>query len=249
VLFAEHLYEHVVKGTRLRHIVFTIPKRLRSYLRYDRSVGDELFEAAWGGIKEVLGSNAGVPAVVLTLATAGEALNFHPHLHGSLADGPFSPQGSFTPFKIIDQARLEHRFSERVLAGLLERGLIDDGVVSQILSQEHSGFSVWLREAFEDQESSRFVARYIERGPISLEKLSILDDIVTYTAKDGTAHEFDALEFLALLSTHIAKPYESLTRYYGFYQLDGPGSAPQKAPGCFLGRSLPASEKRLWCHQ
>ena len=42
-------------------------------------------------------------------------------------------------------------------------------------------------------ESEQFVARYIERSPVSLEKLSIQDDIVTYTTKDGTAHEFDGL--------------------------------------------------------
>jgi hypothetical protein len=121
------------------------------------------------------------------------------------------------PFKEINQGKLTQRFGERVLAGLLKRELITDDVVAQILSQEHSGFSAWLGEPFQDQDSKRFVARYIERGPVSLEKLSIQDDIITYTTKDGAAHEFDALEFLALLSTHITKPYESLTRYYGFW--------------------------------
>jgi hypothetical protein len=43
------------------------------------------------------------------------------------------------------------------------------------------------------------------------------DDIVTYTTKDGAAHEFDALEFLAALSCHVPKPCESVTRYYGRY--------------------------------
>ena len=61
------------------------------------------------------------------------------------------------------------------------------------------------------------MARYIERAPLSLKKLSIQDDIVTYTTKDGVAHEFDTLEFLAELSCHIPKTYESLTRYYGRY--------------------------------
>lgn len=39
----------------------------------------------------------------------------------------------------------------------------------------------------------------VERSPLSLEKLSIQDDIVTYTTKDGAAHDFDALKFLAAL--------------------------------------------------
>jgi hypothetical protein len=62
--------------------------------------------------------------------------------------------------------------------------------------------------------NEQFVARYIERSPLSLEKLSIQDDIVSYTTKDGAAHEFDPLEFLAALSVHIPKTYESITRYY-----------------------------------
>ena len=74
-----------------------------------------------------------------------------------------------------------------------------------------------MGEPFQDAESERFVARYIERGPLSLEKLSITDDLVIYTSSDGRAREFDALEFLALLSCQIPKPYESVTRYYGYY--------------------------------
>ena len=46
----------------------------------------------------------------------------------------------------------------------------------------------WLGDPFHDKESEQFVARYIERAPLSLEKLSIQDDIVTYTTKDGAAH-------------------------------------------------------------
>ena len=89
--------------------------------------------------------------------------------------------------------------------------------MAQILSQEHTGFGVWFGDPFHDKESEQFVARYIERAPLSLEKISIQDDIITYTTKDGVAHEFDALEFLAELTVHIPKIYESLTRYYGRY--------------------------------
>ena len=42
-------------------------------------------------------------------------------------------------------------------------------------------------------------------------------DFITYATKDGTAHEYEALEFLALLTCHLPKKYESTTRYYGHY--------------------------------
>ena len=73
-----------------------------------------------------------------------------------------------------------------------------------------------MGDPFTEEDRTRFVARYIERGPLSLKKLSITDDIVAYATKDERAHEFDAMEFLALLSCHIPKPYESITRYYGW---------------------------------
>ena len=59
------------------------------------------------------------------------------------------------------------------------------------------------------------MARYIERAPLSLEKLFIQDNSIAYCTKDATAHEFDALEFFAELSCHIPKTYESITIYYG----------------------------------
>jgi len=106
-----------------------------------------------------------------------------------------------------------------VLSSLSDKQLLDDADIAQILSQKHSGFDVWLGDPFQDAESEKFVARYIERGPVALDKLSIQDDIVTYATKDEVAHDFDALEFLALLSAHVPKPYESMTRYYGWYHV------------------------------
>ncbi len=108
--------------------------------------------------------------------------------------------------------------------------LITDDDVAQILSQHHTGFFVWIGDSFQDKDSEQFVARYIERGPLALDKLSIQDDIVTYTTKDDVAHEFDALEFLATLSSHVPKLYESITRYYGRYSCRRRGERAKLAP-------------------
>lgn len=86
-----------------------------------------------------------------------------------------------------------------------------------LAARSEESVSVWIGDPFCDEGSEKFVARYVERRPLSLARLTIQDDIVTYTTKDGTSHEFDAVEFLATLSSHIPKPYESITRYYGWY--------------------------------
>jgi len=66
VKFAEHLHENVLEDVPNRHVVLTIPKRLRGYFRYDRKLNTVLFQAAWGSISAVLGIEDGEPAAVLT---------------------------------------------------------------------------------------------------------------------------------------------------------------------------------------
>jgi len=229
VKFTEHIYSEVIEDVPHRHTVFTIPKRLRVFFKYDRKLNTILFRAAWGALSQARGIDKQELAAIFTVQTAGEALNFHPHLHGLLADG-FWKDGVFTRFSEVDLKVIEEAFAERVLAQLHKRELISDDDVAQILSQDHTGFGVWLGDPFHDKKSEQFVARYIERAPLSLEKLSIQDDIVTYTTKDGAAHEFDTLEFLAALSVHIPKTYESITRYYGRYSCRRRGERAKLSP-------------------
>ncbi len=68
---------------------------------YDRSLNSILFRAAWGALCEVLGIEERELAPIFTMQTAGEALNFHPHLHGLLADGYWN-DGVFTGFSEVD---------------------------------------------------------------------------------------------------------------------------------------------------
>lgn len=230
VLFAEHLYSQILEPVPHQHIVFSIPKRLRLYFRYDRKLISLIFKAASSALKDVLGGQQQL-GIILTAQTAGEALNWNPHLHGLIAAGGWDGD-VFHPWSIVpDTQKLTTAFTENLLALLVKRELLTDNVVSQILSQEHSGFSVWIGDPFQDQHSSQFIARYIERGPVSLQKLTIEFDIVTYQTKDGIAHEFDALEFLAQLAAHIPKPYESLTRYYGRYSSRSRGDRLKSVQG------------------
>lgn len=76
---------------------------------------------------------------------------------------------------------------------------------------------------------------------MSLEKLSLEDDFVKYETSDGRTHEFDALEFMALLSAHIPNTYESTTRYYGYYSSRARGERKKRA-ALTLSQELPELE-------
>ena len=162
----------------------------------------------------------GVPGLVLCVQTSGESLNFNIHLHGMLTAGVFESASNFHQLSRLDQDKLSQIFCHHVLCALQERGLITETVVAQILGQRHSGFSVWIGEGVspDDQDYRLFLARYIDRGPVADSRIEIVDDVVTYhTDKDGLTHEFSALEFLARLTPHIPRKWESTIRYYGHY--------------------------------
>jgi hypothetical protein len=141
VKFAEHIYSAVIEDVPHHHTVFTTPKRLRVFFKYDRKLNTILFRAAWGALSEVLGIEERELAAIFTLQTAGDALNFHPHLHGLLADG-YCKDGVFTRFLEVDLKAIEEAFAERVLAQLHKQELISENDVAPILSQNHTGFGV-----------------------------------------------------------------------------------------------------------
>ena len=61
--------------------------------------------------------------------------------------------GVFTRFSQAHHKAIEDAFAERLLAQLHKRELISDNNVAQILSQDHTGFGVWLGDPFHDEES------------------------------------------------------------------------------------------------
>jgi hypothetical protein len=222
LIFAEHLHSEVLAAVTHWHIVFGIPKRLRPFVKYDRSLNDVFLAAAWRSLSELFGAvlPQGKPGLVLTVQTAGESANFNPHLHGILTAGVFDAQGAFHELEHIDTDKLQKLFCHHVLRALQDKNLITDTVVAQIMGQAHSGFSAWVGEKLTPDDSNYrlFLAGYIDRGPVANSRLAIEDDTVTYhTEKDPLTHEFSALEFLARLTPQVADKWESTVRYYGHY--------------------------------
>ena len=72
-------------------MVFTIPKRLRIFFRYDRKLLGELAGCAWRALKLYFdGTFDGAdvtPGAAGFLQTSGELLNFHPHVHVLVTPG------------------------------------------------------------------------------------------------------------------------------------------------------------------
>ena len=73
VLFAEHLHENVLLEEGHRHLIFSLPKRLRVYFRFDRSLFQLLYRAAWQSWSEYVDEQlpTGRTGAVMALHSAG----------------------------------------------------------------------------------------------------------------------------------------------------------------------------------
>ena len=63
---------------------------------------------------EVSVSEKLLPAGILSIATAGDFLNWNPHIHGLIASAIFHPDGSFVPVALFQENVLRELFEANV---------------------------------------------------------------------------------------------------------------------------------------
>jgi hypothetical protein len=77
--------------------VFTIPKRLRVYFRFDRSLLGKLCRAAYDTVCDVfrleIDGDCGMPAMVGAVPTFGDLIHFNSHVHAIVPEGVFTENG------------------------------------------------------------------------------------------------------------------------------------------------------------
>ena len=94
--------EHICAAVPHWQFVFTIPKRLRIYFRFERRLLGEVCRAAARTVITVYRAASGrpdaVPGMVGAIQTSGRLIPMHPHVHALLAEGVFLPErGAFLP--------------------------------------------------------------------------------------------------------------------------------------------------------
>ncbi len=230
VEFGEWLCTEVLKYVPHRQWVFSIPKRLRIYFMFDRSLLAKLSRCAWKVLNLYL--TQAVPyddakaGAAVAVQSFGDFQNFHPHLHVLATDGCFYNDDAFMVCPPPDTGELEKLFRYEVFKMLKAEGKINDVVIENMMNWRHSGFNVYCGKAIwpHNEEGLENLARYIIRASFSQERMTYIaaDDSsdgvskVIYQSKDGRSTKtFDALDWLAQLVTHIPNKGEQMVRYYG----------------------------------
>jgi hypothetical protein len=128
-----------------RQFVFTLPKLLRVYFKYDRNFFEDVSRIIFTIIHDYY-----IEAVKTTVKTGsivsyqsfGDLMRWNPHFHCIVLEGGIDEAGSFHHIPIKDTAKLTEVFRRRVIKLVVDRGLLDRGFALKILSWQHSGFSV-----------------------------------------------------------------------------------------------------------
>jgi hypothetical protein len=169
---------------------------------------------------------AGRPGIVVSIATAGDLLQWHPHLHLLVSDAARAADGSWQTLPGWDASLLMGLFRERLLARLVESHAISQELVAKLLAWRHPGFSAHVGEPITPEEKQKLedTAAYLVRNPLSLRKLVYLDGekAVLYRSRMNpflgrNFEAMDPLEWLARMSDHIPDPGQHRTLFYGAY--------------------------------
>lgn len=230
--FGEFILEEILQPVPHRHWVFAIPKRLRPFFMFDRTLLADLSRAAWNVLslylKSAVKTNDAAPGAIIAIQSFGDFNNFNPHCHIICSDGCFDGDGEFTRVAFPSGKDLEEAFRVEILTLLERKGKITPDVVDNMMSWPHSGFHVYCGDAIwsDEKESLEKLACYIIRASFSSERMTYIPAAcsptgkaqVIYRSKDGfETKTFSALDWLAKLLTHVPNKGEHVVRYYGFY--------------------------------
>jgi hypothetical protein len=102
--------------------------------------------------------------------SAGDLLQWHPHLHLLTSDGGLAADGPFVSLARWDATLLLSLFLKRILARLLDRHAIFKELVQRLLAWRPPGFSAHVGERIDPEEKQRLcdTVAYLVRNPLCL---------------------------------------------------------------------------------
>ena len=222
--WGEWMRESLVLDVPHRQVVFTIPKMLRVFFKYNRSLLSGLClcgkEALVKYFKAVAGREL-TSGIIAVIQSFGSRINLHPHLHFLVSEGGTDREGLFHSIFRFNDDLLREIFTREVFSLLLREQLINLTLVQKILRWRHTGFHVHSKvRAISKQEAER-VGKYMIRPLLSLKRLSFDQAqgqvIYQYGKHSSKLERMDYLEFIARVTSHIPDKGQVMIRYHGLY--------------------------------
>ena len=221
---AEWMREELILDVPHRQVVFTIPKMLRIFFKYNRSLLSDLClcgkKALVKYFKAVTDREL-TPGIIAVIQSFGSRINLHPHLHFLVPEGGSDREGRFYSVSRFNDDLLREIFTREVFSLLLSKQLINLTLVQKILHWRHTGFHVHSKVKATSKLEAERVGKYMIRPILSLKRLSFDEaqgQIFYQYGKDSEKTErMNYLDFIARVTSHIPDKGQVIIRYYGLY--------------------------------
>jgi hypothetical protein len=219
------------------HVVFTVPRELRTLAKYrPREVYGALFAAAAETLLELAQTRLRATlGVTMVLHTWTRDLRFHPHVHAIVTAGGLSLDGdAWVPsspkylFPVQVMGALLRGKMLAAISRLYARGAFegcDDFAAGPLAfarwmaSLADVDWIVYAKKPFrEAMHVLRYLGRYTHRVAIANSRLlDVTDDAVRFRTKDGKAVTLAPSEFLRRFLQHVLPDGFHKIRHVGLY--------------------------------
>ncbi len=220
-----------------RQFVFTLPKLLRVYFKYNRNLFEDVSRITFSIIHDFYNETAKAAVktgVFVSYQSYGDLMRWNPHWHCIILEGGLDEKDSFHHIPFKDTSRLTEVFRRRVIKLFVDKGLLDRIFALKILSWKHSGFSVdnSVLIPASSRKARVNLSQYIIKHPVSLQKILYArsNGTIIYKTRYNEYFKeniklFKAGDFIAELTQHIPPKHKHLIRYYGLYSSRSKGEA------------------------
>jgi len=188
LLLGEYLSKDLLLSLPNRQFVWTIPRCLRLFLKYDRSLHANLSRLMFSLLTDSFSEAAGrkiTTGMVSSLQTFGEYAAWNPHWlvagcvccspkhpgHSVVLEGGFDRYDNFFFIPIGASDDFVQLWRVKVVEFFANRELINTDFAMKLLGWKHSGFSIESGTHIYDERARDALCQYIVRAPVSLEKL------------------------------------------------------------------------------
>jgi len=237
--WAEKIHHKLLKVPH-RHVVFTIPDKLRDVLR-NPDYQKVLFTASKITMEEMISSSNKKSkkkiklkiGMIQVLQTYRADMKWNPHVHCIVTEGGFDRQWNW-----IHTYYMPYKFWRKkwqyMLLTMLKKEMPtcreNSDFINMLFKNYYDGFVMNGERRFEKREGwnmAPYIGRYVKHPPIAESRIMNFDgNQVTYWYEDSETKQkktvtMDKFEFIQLLLSHVPEKNFKIVRYDGIYSRRG----------------------------
>ncbi len=214
-----------------RHMVFTIPEKLRNVFLWDRKLlkilSDSAAETIISYFWERSKKQKPTPGIVCTIHTFGRDLKWNPHVHALVTEGVLRKDKQWKVVNYFHYEMLRKRW-QHILLTKLKKKLPNTPQIKRLINEmyhgQKDGFYVHAKNRMTNAKgAARYIGRYVSRPAIAESRRISFDDkfvkfwYETHQEKKRVDVVLPVFEFIGKLIRHIPERQFKMVRHYGIY--------------------------------